>query len=101
MQAACEVWAEGCWLSILILESDLFLKKKKNLFIYLFLGRGEGREKGRETSMCGCLLHAPYWGSGLQPRHMSWLGIEPATLWSSGHHSVHWATPARAESDLL
>ena len=36
------------------------------LFIYLFiLDRGEGREKGRETSMCGCLSHAPYWGPGL------------------------------------
>ena len=28
--------------------------------IYLFLERGEGREKERrETSVCGCLLHAP------------------------------------------
>ena len=22
--------------------------------------------------MCGCLLHAPYWGLGLQPRHVLW-----------------------------
>ena len=28
-------------------------------FIYLFLDRREG---GRETSVCGCLLHAPHWG---------------------------------------
>ena len=34
---------------------------------------------GTETSMCGCLLHAPYWGPGLKPRHVPWLGIEPAT----------------------
>ena len=39
-------------------------------FIYLFLERGEGREKERETSMCGCHLCAPYWGPGLQPRHV-------------------------------
>ena len=37
-------------------------------FIYLFLDRGEGRERGKETSMCGCLSHTPYWGPGLQPR---------------------------------
>ena len=33
--------------------------------MYLFLARGEGREKERETSMCGCLLCAPYWGPDL------------------------------------
>ena len=27
--------------------------------------------------MCGCLLHAPCWGPGPQPRHVSRLGIEP------------------------
>ena len=28
-------------------------------------------------------------------RHVPWLGIEPATLWITGWHSIHWATPAR------
>ena len=66
-------------------------------FIYLFLHRGEGWEKQREKiSMCGCLLHAPYWGPGLNPRHVPWLGIELATLGFAGQHSIHWATPARA-----
>ena len=32
----------------------LFFKR-----FYLFIFRGEGREIGRETSMCGCLSHAP------------------------------------------
>ena len=41
--------------------------------------------------MCGCLLHAPYLGPGLQPRHVPWLGIEPATLWFAGQCSTHWA----------
>ena len=27
--------------------------------------------------MCGSLLHAHCWGSGLQPRHVPWLGIKP------------------------
>ena len=40
-------------------------------FINLFLDREEGRERGTETSMCGCLLHAPHWGEpGVQPRHV-------------------------------
>ena len=44
-----------------------FTLKKKN---YLFLERGEGRKRQRETSM-GCLSHAPKWGPSLQPRHVS------------------------------
>ena len=44
-------------------------------YIYLFLERGEGREKKRETSMCDCLSCTPYWRPGLQPSHMPWLGI--------------------------
>ena len=36
-------------------------------FIYLFLDGEEGQEKGRETSLCGCLSYTPYWGPGLQP----------------------------------
>ena len=33
------------------------------LIFYLFLERGGGRKRGRETSMCGCLLHAPSLGT--------------------------------------
>ena len=36
--------------------------------IYLFLNRGEGRERGRETSMCGSVSRAPYREPGPQPR---------------------------------
>ena len=46
--------------------------------------------------MCGCISHTLDWGPGPQPRHEPWLGIEPATLWVAGRHSIHWATPARA-----
>ena len=77
-----------------------FLKKK-----YLFLDGGEGREKekGRETSVCGCLSHAPYQKPGLQFRHVPWLGIEPklATLLFSEWHLIHWATPVRAQDPFL
>ena len=45
----------------------LFLKKD---FIYLLLERREGRERGKETSVCGFLLHASYWGPGPHPRHV-------------------------------
>ena len=34
--------------------------------------------------MCGCLLCAPYWGPGPQPRQVPWLGIELATLSFTG-----------------
>ena len=81
-----------------------------NLFIYVFLkilfiyfyreGKG-GRKRGRETTKCGCLLHAPCWGPGLQPRLMPWLGIEPRILWFTGWCSIYWATPARAISLFL
>ena len=47
--------------------------------------------------MCGCLLCSPDWGPGLQPRHVPWLGIKLAILWFAGRHSIHWATPARAQ----
>ena len=71
-----------------------FLRFFKKDFIYFFRKR-KGQEKRRETLMCGCLLYTPYWGPGPQPRHVPWLGIEPATLWFTGLHSIHWATPAR------
>ena len=48
--------------------------------------------------MCGYLSCAPYWGPGLQPRHMPWLGVKPVTLWFLVRSpcSIHWATSARA-----
>ena len=71
----------------------LFLNKD---FIYLlFRQRGKGgRKRGRETSMRVCLSCTPYWGPGLQPRHVPPLGIKPVTLWFSGPCSTHWAVPA-------
>ena len=78
-----------------------FLLFLKRLFIYLFSESRGGRKRGIETTMFGCLSCAPYWGPGPKPRHVSWLGIEPVTLWFAGQHSIHWATPARARSYFL
>ena len=48
---------------------NLFFSFKIYTFIYL-LERRESRKRRRETSMCGWLSRAPYWGAGLQPRHV-------------------------------
>ena len=69
---------------------------KKWFYLLIFREGKAGRKRGRETSMCGCLWSTPYWGPGLQPRHVPWLGIELVTLWFTGWCSVHWATPARS-----
>ena len=61
---------------------------------YFFIFRERKGERKRER-MCGCLSLAPYWGPGLQPRHVPWPGIEPVTLWFTVRCSVQWATPAR------
>ena len=70
-------------------------------FIYLYmLYRLDGGEGKREGEKQHCVV-APYWGPGWQPRHMPWLGIEPVTLWFTSWHSIHWATSARALSDIF
>ena len=72
------------------------------IFIYLFLDRGEGKKKEKEGNrMCGCLLCTSNWRPGPQPRHVPWSVIEPVILWFTGWHSIHWATPARAEQDIF
>ena len=107
-------WNNKTWLPKMLASTSIFNIKiaiqkftnfKKFFFrFYLFLKRGEGRE--RETSMCGCLLCTPYlctlyWGPGPQPRHVPWLGVEPVTLWFIGWRSIHWATPARAFNEFF
>ena len=74
---------------------ELTFFNRFNLFI--FREGKRGRRRGRETSMCACLSHTPYWRPGPKPRHVLWLGIEHVTLWFAGQHSIHWATQARAE----
>ena len=57
-------------------------------------------ERRRETSVWLPVAY-PLLGNGLQPRRMPWLGLEPATLWFPGWHSIHWATSARTSLTLL
>ena len=67
------------------------------LRFYLFLDRKGGRKRGRETSMCGCLSHAPPLWTWPTTRHVPCLGRKPATFWVTGHCSIYWVTPARAQ----
>ena len=83
-----------------VISRYCFLSLRLYLFIYFYTEGKGGRKRGRETCTCGCLSHTHYWGPGPQPRHVLWLGIEPATLWFTGQGSIHWATPARAASFL-
>ena len=89
-----------CW-AFLFIFSHIFLFPsfflKKDL-VYLFF-RQKGRERGREGEKHQCVVassRTPYGRPGLQPRHVPWLGIKPATLCFAVWHSIHWATSARA-----
>ena len=78
----------------------------KRFYLFIFRERGR-RDKERKKHRCmrdtsiSCLLHAPNRGPGLQPRHVPWLGVEPATFQFTGQHSVRWATLARARQRFL
>ena len=64
--------------------------------------RKGGRKRGRETSMCGSLSHAPYWAPGRQPRHTpSWLGIEPVTLLFTGTQSTEPHQPGQITKTFI
>ena len=71
---------------------------------YLFIFREWGREGGGEGEKHQYVVasHAPAPGD-LAPHsgRVPWLGIEPVTLWFSGLHSNHWATPASVGSLFL
>ena len=43
-------------------------------FLFILSERGEGRERGREISMCGCPSRAPNWVPGPQPRQCALTG---------------------------
>ena len=51
-------------------------------FIYVFLEAGEVKDKERERSI-------NVWLPLLHPWNVPQLGIEPATLWFTGWHSIH------------
>ena len=47
-------------------QTEIYLCIYLKYFICLFLERGEGREKEKETLMCGCLSCAPLLGTWLE-----------------------------------
>ena len=71
------------------------------LDLFIFREGKRGRKRGTETSVCGCLSCASYWGPGLQCRHVPWLGIEPVTFGLRDSTPTNWATPARAQTHGL
>ena len=76
-----------------------FLGKKENFlfkeeFIYLFLERGEGREKNIDVRENHRWLASQ--GPNLQARHVPWPGINPMAFLFAGWCSTSWATPLRA-----
>ena len=60
------------------LETNILIKQLKFLIflkiLFIFREGKGGRERGKETSMCGCLLCTPYWGPVPQPRHVPYTG---------------------------
>ena len=68
------------------------------LRFYLFIFRERGRrEEERERNIDVWLsLSCPQPGTQHVARHVPQSGIEPATLWFTGWHSIHWAMLARA-----
>ena len=80
------------WLLLIHAFAILYLLSSCDFF---FLERGKGRKTSmseRNITSISCLSHAPNQGPGPQPRHVPWLGIEPATFHSAGQYSIHGAT---------
>ena len=76
---------------------------EKILFIYLFLERGERREKERERNVGERRKHwsvasymRPNRGLSLRSRQGPWPGIKPVTFGFAGWCPSSWATPVRA-----
>ena len=65
-----------------------------NFLKLIFLEIGEGKKKGRETSI-SCLSHVPQLGPNPQSGHMPWLRIKPATFHFVGWCPTNWAIPVR------
>ena len=88
--------AQGYSLCGWIIKSSFFL-----FFLKFILERGKGREEEEERNIhwekhqrawetsISCLPQSPKQGPGPQPKHLPWLGIEPA------------ASPVRADNEIL
>ena len=63
-------------------------KKLKTLFIFRKRGR-KGEREGEKHQWMVASRAPPTGGPGPQPRYVSRLGMEPATLWLTVQHSIH------------
>ena len=89
----------------------VIISKSSNIFFkrfYLFIFTERGREGERERNIDVREIHLlvasrtpPTEDLTCNPRHVPWLGIEPATLQFTDWHSIHWATPARASNVFI
>ena len=78
---SCTFQVYFCILYLFVTNINIYILK---LCIYFKRERKE-RERERNNNVwekyrLACLLHAHKWGPGLQPKHASWLVIEPATF---------------------
>ena len=70
----------------------------KNFFKKI-LFREQWKEKERERNInVWLLLVCPHRGLVHNPTMCPRLGIKLSTIWFAGQHSIHWATPARAQT---
>lgn len=65
-------------INIKILPSKLTFRDRK----------GKRETQMRDLTLTGCLLHGPYQELNMQPRYVSWLGLEPAISWFLGRGST-------------
>ena len=75
----------------------MYLAKKRLLFIYLFLERGERKEKERErnTNVWLPLAH-PLLGTWSTTQACDLTGNQTGDPLLCSFHSIHWPTPVRA-----
>ena len=71
---------------------------KERFYLFIFREGKGGRKRGREISLCGCLLHAPLLGTwpATQACALDWESNWTSSPLVCGPNSIHWATPARA-----
>ena len=68
--------------------------------MYLFLHKGREGERGRETSMCGC-LSCPLLGTWPTPQACALTGNWTGNPLVHSPCSIHWAIPARASEEFI
>ena len=80
----------------------LFLQIFFKDFIYVFLDRGERREKDRErNTVCGCFLSTPTEDLARNPGMCPDWESNRRPFGSQAWCSIHWVTPARAKISLV